>query len=1780
MSKDALAAGNFFAQHPEKILGQPYESTSRFGKAVTKYKGTLSDVQKIDVPLNFMPSDTALVDTKTSDIEVPIAELVTSASANENLDKAIQVASSEIVKKAKKKTSKKSAYLEPEGGELLTFDEVFKMYNPEISVEELNAYAYWKSQSGQPLRGEWLKSGLIQEPTPEKIKQWVSNQILCYYKAELLPAFIYLSENVYERKSVLQREMDDIIALYGQAVYDAQAAKLEEVFLKKYNERLRLDIPNDPNHPDFHLRLTLLPTSDIARSFVIKHLLDELPFKMKKVTASSAKNYNKPDFIGAAQGKGRARDEQEFEELSLLDAFQLWLVKNTDIRYTKRSNAEEIISIYINHRPRPKDVEKEDWKRIQARAKENGDRLFMEFLANALAENDRIRLERIWNEQYNSYQKINYDKVPVAFRVGKYLQGEPFEMRWEKREAVAFMTNEGSGSIAFGVGYGKTFSAIWSILQAMDAGFCKRPMVVVPNQTYKQWISEIKSTAPHIHINDLYNLSQDYINEVIGANGIRAVKENSITLLTYEGFEQIGFGESTANKLISTLYDILNQGGASEMHGKGKGEREKATFEQRLETLLGKAQKGTMVNIEDLGIDYMAVDEAHSMKKVFTTVKNRNKSDKSEDGGSRDHRKYSIQSGTPSSLALKGFMIAHYISDMNNGRNVCLLTATPFTNSPLEIFSMLALIAYKKLEESAINNLEAFFDNYIETSDELVINNKLKPVRKEIVKGFRNLPALQQLIYRFINYKDADMADAKGRTVKLVRPNKITLPYRYTKIDGVSVELPAEEQVSSVIPLTPLQENLMNDIIKYAEGNKKYDEICGVEQFGSVEGDIEEENRDTTEAEELNETNLDEEETAGVVALRAMNFARNLALSPYLYKCSGMTKPTYKQYIDTSSKLSYVMGCVKSVKQYHEDKGEPISGQIIYMDRGVDYFNLIKRYLVEEIGYKEHEIGIIVSGMPKEGVKSKSHIQNLFLGRIFDNATKTFKDIPDDQRVKVVIGSSTIKEGLNLQKYTTVIYNCFLDWNPTDYVQLCGRGWRQGNMFENIRIVNPLCENSMDIFIFQKLGEKTDRINQIWNLNGKTNVLNLEEFNPKELKFALVRDPMVLAELESQDEATRLQDSIAENEAEIKTVKQIESDDYLVTDQRQKLIEEAKSVRPSKVKSDSSTDSLIALIMDAIKTQKDENGQEFKQRYNGTNKFDFSWWNKRNDFDEYKAAWRRLKRDTDKVLKPKKVKLKDISAYVEYLEKENKRLEEQIAQVSSKETIQARAEEIAREREAKQIKTQPIKQRIKEFEKLNWMLSVKRAIKPTEQKALPVPASSCPPVDAAGNRRIDDEAIRMLDNCIENLPETKELYTVAPDVYSDERRELHQRIIGQFLDGKPCIINGEPIAILTGGTPASGKSSYLKKNFAWMLSGKAFHIDADEVRSKLPEYKGWNAAVTHRETSDIVREMLDAVGSPCKYDVIFDGTMNKTKNYIPLINQVKGLGYKTFIVYVKVPSYEIAITRAMKRYQKSGRYVPKFVIDEAWQNGLTAFEELKEMVDGWQLVDGVTGEVLDKGGLPIPNERNYEVLATQEVESENPPPSVKPIESGADEDELLRLKAKAQKQKILILQMKLKKGKKLEDGGDIDNIKKVINSFAKDSLGILRKDMPQIIEQYRDDYKNYMISNGVEFVDRSMDPNKLKAIQADFHPEIIQSLLKSYKGSHKPVFITADNYVIDGHHTVIVSRIKGGRVKVIQMSCDAKKCMELTNEYPHVEFRRDTPSKEFHANKNTIRLAN
>ena len=90
-------------------------------------------------------------------------------------------------------------------------------------------------------------------------------------------------------------------------------------------------------------------------------------------------------------------------------------------------------------------------------------------------------------------------------------------------------------------------------------------------------------------------------------------------------------------------------------------------------------------------------------------------------------------------------------------------------------------------------------------------------------------------------------------------------------------------------------------------------------------------------------------------------------------------------------------------------------------------------------------------------------------------------------------------------------------------------------------------------------------------------------------------------------------------------------------------------------------------------------------------------------------------------------------------------------------------------------------------------------------------------------------------------------------------------------------------------------------------------------------------------------------------------------------------GYKIFIVYMDNVDRDVIIKRALERYQKSGRFVPIEVIEDFFEKGKTAFNQLKKDVDGYMVIDGSSQDykIIEQGGIKLPQNREYSKLGTK-----------------------------------------------------------------------------------------------------------------------------------------------------------------------------------------------------------
>jgi hypothetical protein len=1069
----------------------------------------------------------------------------------------------------------------------------------------------------------------------------------------LQPKVIYQSGNIYKKIGRLKSQKEEIVQRFGEEIYQEHLNAINTIFLELDKNRLSVrsedktmrlfmspisDLaseitikqfynPQDKTAIEENFKMygalkdgelvidPYLKSGEVISSEkTITQMLNRLKNKHKQnidpyknLSADELKSILRSQFSDYEFFEDKSVSESKFIDKSVItlkEGFIRWLkeagegvqASSVGIQWgTNIRNVANLRDFYLDaltKNPFGKESGGVDmFNRYKNEAKQLGERLFAQFLAEALIANDQIKVEIIWNSTFNAYVDPDLSKVPIGFTFRKYLDGDSlFNLTEFNLRAIRYYLTRGSAGLAYGVGVGKTFCSIFVIKQALDLGLATRPLIIVPNQVYQQFKYEVfralgsdfNDSLPNSRTNGFFNGSEPQ-NNIKANNAV-----DGVNICTYNATELFVFDRKTIdpewvqkNCLIidsaPTLQEEKFVEGIVTKNDKflfsagideDKSEKIETIIESKTDSLdsdnsmtdddfdMGDTfAKGggvkeelpkIILNSPTTNYDMLIVDEVHNFNNLFTSVE---MPTKEEQGGEKIARLKNPfkaireSKGEASARATKLWFLARYVQKINKMGNTILLSATPFTNSPLQVYSLMSVLNWEYLDENDMGVIGSFFLNYAKIDYAEDFKTDLTITRRNKLIGWNNVISLQKYIYRYF-----DKSTREDEDKLVVRPNKWALPIKRLLVDGAVLDFAKENYISTTIRMSDLQQQVWSRVREYAKPKDSLpiEDLCSEEWQNTTKWgryvppttSNDEDEVDVENAENLADgTEEGEKAKNSAKAIQCLQWGRQIANNPYVYKCSGFKEnPTPEEYVEASPKMLYVMDCIRSVKEWHESQTEPqlkkVSGQVIYMNFQPMAFVMFRDYLVNNLGYKLAEIGIISGGsnlIGKKRVDNKQVVADAFMGRELIN--DEYVDLPEERRVKILIGSSAIKEGINLQKFASVLYNCYLDFNPTDRVQVEGRIWRQGNLFKNVRIVTPLMADSIDIFIFQKLEDKTERINQLWTRNGNLNELDTTAFDPSELKYELLSDPVQIAYLDVENRKERLnQEKIEKNE--------------------------------------------------------------------------------------------------------------------------------------------------------------------------------------------------------------------------------------------------------------------------------------------------------------------------------------------------------------------------------------------------------------------------------------------------------------------------------------------------------------------------------------------------------------------------------------------------------------------------------------------------------------------------
>ena len=357
--------------------------------------------------------------------------------------------------------------------------------------------------------------------------------------------------------------------------------------------------------------------------------------------------------------------------------------------------------------------------------------------------NRRQTLVQQYNERFNSIRPREYDGSHIRFSG----MSPEITLREHQKNAIAHILYGGNTLLAHEVGAGKTFEMVAAVMESKRLGLCQKAMFVVPNHLTEQWASEFLRLYPSANI--LVTTKKDFETRNRKKFCARiATGDYDAVIIGHSQFEKIPISKERQEYLLQEqIYEI--EDGIRELRAANAErftikslERTKRGLELRLQKLQAADRKDDVVTFEQLGIDRLYVDEAHSYKNLFLYTKMRNVAGLSTSDAQKS-----------SDMLLK----CRYIDEITDGKGVVFATGTPVSNSMTELFTMMRYLQHDLLQQKGLAHFDCWASTFGETTTaiELAPEGTGYRARTRFAK-FYNLPELMSMFKIAADIKTAD----------------------------------------------------------------------------------------------------------------------------------------------------------------------------------------------------------------------------------------------------------------------------------------------------------------------------------------------------------------------------------------------------------------------------------------------------------------------------------------------------------------------------------------------------------------------------------------------------------------------------------------------------------------------------------------------------------------------------------------------------------------------------------------------------------------------------------------------------------------------------------------------------------------------------------------------------------------------------------------------------------------------------------------------------------------
>ncbi|HGL8780662.1 TPA: SNF2-related protein, partial [Streptococcus suis] len=374
--------------------------------------------------------------------------------------------------------------------------------------------------------------------------------------------------------------------------------------------------------------------------------------------------------------------------------------------------------------------------------------LFQDFVAKYPEVQQMI--EDTYNRLYNRTVSKTYD--------GSHLTidglAQNISLRPHQKNAIQRIVEEKRALLAHEVGSGKTLTMLGAGFKLKELGMVHKPLYVVPSSLTAQFGQEIMKFFPTKKV--YVTTKKDFA---------KAKRKQFVSRIITGDYDAIVIGDSQFEKIpmsrekqVAYINDKLEQlreiklGSDSDYTVK-EAERSIKGLEHQLEELQ-KLERDTFIEFENLGIDFLFVDEAHHFKNIrpITGLGN-----------------VAGITNTTSKKNVDMEMKVRQVQAEHGDRNVVFATGTPVSNSISELFTMMNYIQPDVLERYQVSNFDSWVGAFgnIENSMELApTGDKYQP--KKRFKKFVNLPELMRIYKETADIQTSDMLDLPVPEAKII----------------------------------------------------------------------------------------------------------------------------------------------------------------------------------------------------------------------------------------------------------------------------------------------------------------------------------------------------------------------------------------------------------------------------------------------------------------------------------------------------------------------------------------------------------------------------------------------------------------------------------------------------------------------------------------------------------------------------------------------------------------------------------------------------------------------------------------------------------------------------------------------------------------------------------------------------------------------------------------------------------------------------------------------------